>query len=319
MSSHSDPPVPPKPPHLAGLSLDAIRTFSRPALELDLSLLTEREANRLGDLKRKLLRSRDGFLLGLTYDAHIHLMEDDISFYKEWQKSAAMTIATESTTDANREARDLLEGDRRMVTTTLLQLQDTVNVAERKRHTALQDLHEAARHAEGGLLGPNTRVLIAKVINDLYAVWRSEFTQGETRRKRFRKLVYEHYEGGKHDLEEQAWMSWCCVLGKWIKKKSATVAHIVPNAYRGTDLSYLFGETDTAISDPGNGLIMHTFLGEAFDNGHIVFVPHGPLDVSPMEWQVILLNKEMGDIAVEFGGVNFAVSVLVRPVDKALS
>lgn len=85
----------------------------------------------------------------------------------------------------------------------------------------------------------------------------------------------------------------CNVTGKFLYTKSIKCAHIVPYAFQSVELDYLFGTEDSALCNVRNGLFMPKGFEQAWDDGKVTIVPCSSLDISPIEWKVVVLDETL--------------------------
>lgn len=88
---------------------------------------------------------------------------------------------------------------------------------------------------------------------------------------------------------------YCNVLASWVSAGDMKCAHIVPFSFNMKELSYMLGAEEAALQSPRNGLMLHSTIEEAFDNGYVAIVPHGSLQATPTEWKLVILKHDMAN------------------------
>ncbi|KAG0645443.1 hypothetical protein D0Z07_8664 [Hyphodiscus hymeniophilus] len=92
-----------------------------------------------------------------------------------------------------------------------------------------------------------------------------------------------------------------CHLTGWLPDKAVKCAHLVPKSLESDELAYLFGVREAVLSEPRNGITLHTVIEGGLDNGWIVLVPDKPKEGEETVWRCVLLDRSIASNMISPG------------------
>ncbi|RFU27637.1 hypothetical protein B7463_g8718, partial [Scytalidium lignicola] len=157
---------------------------------------------------------------------------------------------------------------------------------KRQEKAIADDMNDALSHYST-LEGAYSSVLMTKIIS----ASGQQRKGGKFNQSEYAKAVLSYYNVERR-LGPGYIRRYCHVTG-WYLDKEVKCAHLVPKSLESDELAYLFGVREVVLSEPRNGITLHSVIEGGLDNGRVVLVPDKPKQGSEIVWRCVLVDHSV--------------------------